>query len=193
MGTAAYKIRRALEESFRLALRLVPPAVTRLLIRWTRYSEGTVGSACRNACYYTLCKDAGKGLSVGPAVFIHSPELLSLGRGVTFNPFSVVSAAGGLTLGDDVAIGNNVSILTSNHVIDDPSRTVRQSGLTFASTQIGSDVWIGAGAVILAGCKLGDGVVVAAQAVVTRNVEPYVVVAGVPARVIRPRHRGGKN
>lgn len=60
-------------------------------------------------------------------------------------------------------------------------------GLEIKSVVIGNDVWIGAHAVILAGVAIGDGSVIAAGAVVTKDVAPYSVVAGVPARVIKKR------
>lgn len=71
-----------------------------------------------------------------------------------------------------------------------------QAGITFCDkshftelsrVQVGNDVWIGAGSMVLDGVRIGDGAIIAAGAVVTRDVEPYAIVGGVPARVIRYR------
>ena len=64
---------------------------------------------------------------------------------------------------------------------------IYQQGETAKPINIGNDVWIGFGAQILLGCNIGDGAVIAAGAIVTKDVEPYTVVAGVPARVIKKR------
>lgn len=75
--------------------------------------------------------------------------------------------------------------------------TIAQAGITFAErpyfheshrVNVGNDVWVGAGAMVLDGVRIGDGAIVAAGAVVTRDVEPYAIVGGVPARVIRYRY-----
>lgn len=74
---------------------------------------------------------------------------------------------------------------------------LKESGFTFAAerlydgtprlTIVGNDVWIGHGAVVMEGCEIGDGAIVAASAVVTKNVEPYSIVGGIPAKLIRHR------
>ena len=78
-------------------------------------------------------------------------------------------------------------INSANHVYADPSRTIREQGHSAASIVVGDDVWIGAHAAILAGVTIGNGAVVGAGAVVTHDVAPYTVVAGIPARVIKRR------
>ncbi|WP_017014015.1 CatB-related O-acetyltransferase, partial [Enterovibrio norvegicus] len=62
-----------------------------------------------------------------------------------------------------------------------------ESGQKYQPVEIGNDVWIGEGVFISPGVKVGDGAVIAARSVVTKNVDPYMIVGGVPAKVIRPR------
>lgn len=100
---------------------------------------------------------------------------------------SVIGAGGGVAIGSDVLIGQRVSFHSENHVFSDPSRPIREQGLTKQGVVVEDDVWIGSGATILDGVVIGRGAVVAAGAVVTRSVEPYSVVGGVPAKTIHRR------
>ncbi|MBJ7326566.1 MAG: hypothetical protein JHC52_04385 [Chthoniobacterales bacterium] len=79
------------------------------------------------------------------------------------------------------------TILSSNHAIPAMGTLIRDVPDELLPTKIGRDVWIGANAVILGGVTIGDGAVVAAGAVVTKDVEAGAVVAGVPARLLRKR------
>jgi acetyltransferase-like isoleucine patch superfamily enzyme len=107
---------------------------------------------------------------------------IRVGRNVFINQNCTIYDLGGVDIGDDVMIGPNVSIITSGHPLE-PSR--RRSGVTAAPIVIGRNVWIAAGATIIGGVTVGENSVVAAGAVVTRDVPPNVLVAGVPATVIR--------
>ncbi|MEK1372814.1 sugar O-acetyltransferase [Limosilactobacillus fermentum] len=88
-----------------------------------------------------------------------------------------------VTIGDHVMIGPNVDIYTVNHLLDKEGR--RHYHATALPVTIGNDVWIGGKATILPGVTIGDNVVVAAGAVVTKDVPSNTIVAGVPARVIK--------
>jgi maltose O-acetyltransferase len=87
-----------------------------------------------------------------------------------------------ISIGSNTMFGPNVQIYTASHPLDPIERRGRELGKPVA---IGNDCWIGGSAVILPGVTIGDGVVVGAGSVVTKNVEPYVVVAGNPAKVIK--------
>lgn len=88
-----------------------------------------------------------------------------------------------VTIGDNVFIGPNVSIYTACHPLDPEQR---RTGVEWAEpVTIGNDVWIGGGATLLPGVSVGNGAVIAAGAVVSRDVKPMTVVAGNPARPIK--------
>jgi len=114
--------------------------------------------------FYTDC---GKNLHIGERVFINS--------GCKFQD------QGGITIGDDVLIGHNCVIATLNHVADPD----RRCDMVPAPVRIGNKVWIGANATILQGVTIGDGAIIAAGAVVCKDVPPRSVVGGVPARLIK--------
>jgi acetyltransferase-like isoleucine patch superfamily enzyme len=121
-------------------------------------------------------------------VFIEGYEGLALGSDVSINRGSNISAAGGLTIGDFVAIGHSTSILTTNHGFRDPVQPIKYQPVVNAPVTIGSNVWIGARVIILPGVSIADGTVIAAGAVVTKSVsEPDTIVGGVPAQKLKSR------
>ena len=107
---------------------------------------------------------------------------LRFGRNVFVNHGCTAMDFGGIDIGDDVLIGPNVQLISSSHPLDPATR---RRSITTAPIRIGRGAWIAAGATVLQGVTVGDDAVVAAGAVVTKDVPPRTLVAGVPARVIR--------
>jgi acetyltransferase-like isoleucine patch superfamily enzyme len=114
-------------------------------------------------------------------------DQLSIGQTFGVNSGSYINAIGGITIGNHVLIGSNVTISSGRHPIDDATPPVFARASEPLPIAIEDDVWIGAGAVIMPGITLRQGTVVGANAVVTKSTEAYTVVAGVPARKIRSR------
>jgi acetyltransferase-like isoleucine patch superfamily enzyme len=115
-----------------------------------------------------VCSDCGLNLRIGRNVFI--------------NQGCRLDDIGGIHLGDDVLLAPGVRLISSGHPLDP---AIRRSQITTAPIRIGRGVWIAAGAMVLQGVAVGDDAVVAAGAVVTKDVPPRTLVAGVPARVVR--------
>jgi acetyltransferase-like isoleucine patch superfamily enzyme len=111
---------------------------------------------------------------------------IALGRNVTVHEYGIVYGFGGVEIGDNTRIAAATIFIAENHVFDDPEREIRD-GLTGKGIRVGRDVWIGAGCRILDGVTIGDRAVVGAGSVVTRDVPAGMIVAGVPARVMKPR------
>jgi galactoside O-acetyltransferase len=114
---------------------------------------------------------------------------LVIGDRVALNVNVLIDASlgGTITIGDDVLIGPNVVLRASDHVFADADRPIRQQGHSGGEIVVADDVWLAASVVITAGVVVGRGAVVAAGAVVTKNVEPWTVVAGVPAEAVAVR------
>ncbi|MEU4744118.1 acyltransferase, partial [Actinosynnema sp. NPDC023658] len=110
---------------------------------------------------------------------------LHAGRDCTVNPYAVVR--GDIRLGDGVRIGAHTSILAFNHTTTDPDTEVFRQPLTSRGITVGNDVWIGSHVVVLDGVSVGDRSVIAAGAVVTKDVPAGAIVGGNPARVLRWR------
>lgn len=111
--------------------------------------------------------DYGQNITVGKNVFINS--------GCCFQD------QGGIEIGDNVLIGQQVVIATLNHDLQPNKR----ANMLPAPVKIGNGVWIGAHATILSGVTIGDSAVIAAGAVVNKDVPAYTVVGGVPAKIIK--------
>jgi len=127
-------------------------------------------------------------LQIFPDVFIEGFERLTLGDNVSLNRGCHISAAGGLTIGNDVSIAHATSILTAEHRFEDPSTPIKEQPVSFHPVSIGNNIWIGAKVCILGGVTLADGTIVAAGAVVKHSVlEENCTIGGVPARVIKRR------
>lgn len=112
---------------------------------------------------------------------------VTLGRRVGVNPFCILYGAGGLTIGNEVLIAAHTVVIPSNHRFDRLDVPIYDQGTTQKGVNIGSDVWLGTCVVVLDGVTIGEGAVVAAGAVVTRDVAPQAIVGGVPARLLRMR------
>ena len=92
---------------------------------------------------------------------------------------------GPVTIGSHVNLAQGITVTALNHNFSDTTRTIDQQGVSTNAVTIADDCWIGANAVVLPGVTIGHHAVVAAGAVVTRDVPPYSVVAGVPARIVK--------
>ena len=116
-----------------------------------------------------------------PPVYSDFGKNITVGKGVFINSGCCFQDQGGVTLGDHVLVGHQVVFATLDHDLD----PARRAGMTPSPIVVKDNVWIGAHATILAGVTIGENAVVAAGAVVTRDVPANTVVGGVPAKVIK--------
>ena len=114
---------------------------------------------------------------------------IKIGLNASFNANVMINARGKgkITIGNNVLIGPNVVLRSSNHSFKTTQKSIMEQGMTQGEIIIHDDVWIGSNAVILPNCEVGNGVIIAAGAVVTSNIDPYSIVGGVPAKLIKKR------
>lgn len=92
-------------------------------------------------------------------------------------------------IGDYVIMGPDVKIYSRNHIFSSLDIPIKDQGKEYLKTIIGNDVWLGANVIITAGCNIGNHVVIAAGAVVTKDIPDYAVVGGVPAKILKYRNQ----
>lgn len=114
-----------------------------------------------------------------------------IGKKSAINPYCILQGNGGITIGNSTLIAAGVKIFSANHIYADRDILIQTQGETRKGVNIGDDVWIGAGCIILDGVNIGDGAVIAAGAVVAADVPEKAVAAGVPAKIIK--YRGARN
>lgn len=107
---------------------------------------------------------------------------INIGERVFFNNNCSVTSAASITIGAHCMFANNAVIVDHDHKVINQQLT---GNLVFSPVVIGNNVWVGANATILKGVHIGNGAIIAAGAVVNRDVPAHTIVAGVPAKVIR--------
>ena len=133
-------------------------------------------------------KRVGEGCFYLDQIVWLNGDRIEMGDRVTFNFGCFVNGYGGLTFGDGANMGPYCMLHSANHNFDDPSRSVTEQGWQDAGPmEIGRNAWVGMGSIVLPGVRIGEGCVVGAGSVVTRDLEEFTVAVGNPAKPIRSR------
>lgn len=140
----------------------------------------------RNFIYKNICKmKISKDVIIYHGTEIREPANITLKRGAIIGDNSILDGRNGIVVGEDVVFASNVRIWTEQHDHEDPY--FRCSTQKHGSVVIERHAWIGSHTIILHSVHIGEGAVVAAGAVVTKDVEPFTIVAGIPAKKIGER------
>jgi acetyltransferase-like isoleucine patch superfamily enzyme len=148
-----------------------------------KYFPSPLGDVIRYCITKPFVKQM-KRVRIYEGVTLWYPYRIQIGDNVTLNEWVYINGFGCVEIGDGVRIGHRSSIISSDHLSGDLASPIYQQGLVTGKTIIGAGVWIGCNATILKGVTIGPGAIVAAGAVVTKDVESNTIVAGVPARKI---------
>jgi len=122
-----------------------------------------------------------QNVAVFTPIYINCGKSISIGKNVFINFDCTFLTLGGITIEDDVLIGPKVSLITENHPINPQER----KGLIAKPIHIKRNAWIGANVTILPGVTIGENAIVAAGAVVSKDVPDNVIVGGIPAKIIK--------
>ena len=161
------------------ALPLVPAAIFQLIfLQIQEHTHPKKGLA-----------SVGSGTHLERSLSLRFERNITIGKNVIFGPnnFLWASPNAKLVIDDDALLAPNVSIFTANHGFADLNLPINDQPESENDVYIGKKTWLGCGVVILSGVSIGEGAIVAAGAVVNRNVAPFDIVGGIPAKRIGTR------
>lgn len=154
----------------------------------------TIGDGCQINALSRNGIELGNNVSLGSGSIIECTgvirqlgEGLKIGNHVGFAQNCFLEVRGKITIGDDCIFASDVSIAAENHNFDKISQPIRLQGATRKGITIEKNCWIGTKVIILDGVTIGEGSIIAAGAVVNRDIPPYSVAGGIPAKVIKSR------
>lgn len=193
-----------------LELKIIIEEINFWIEAFFSFLPGKIGRLIRRYYFGLRLNKSGPRLSIGRFVEFSSPQNISFGNEIYIvdgavlrsdegqivigNKFAlngnariIADCGGKIIIGNSVMVGPNAVIRASNHHSKDTNLDIWDQGQTGGTINIGDDVWIAANVVILPGVKIGSHSIIAAGAVVTKDVPDYSVVGGVPAKVISMR------
>lgn len=112
---------------------------------------------------------------------------IEIGEGSFVGPYTCIAGPGNVKIGKDCMIAAHSGIVANNHIFADPLQRIRDQGVTKKGIEIGDDCWLGYGVKVLDGVTIGKGSVIGAGAVVTKDLPPYSIAVGIPARAVDSR------
>lgn len=151
-------------------------------VKKTTYSRSTRVMRRRTLLYRRFLKEMGQSCKIKGGCIIEYPENISMGSGVSLQYHCFLSGYGGLTIGNDVSLGNHTKIFTSEHPYNRSETPFKYNKLEKHPVTIGNNVITGAGVIILGGVHIGDNVMIGAGSVVTKDIPSNSVWAGNPAQ-----------
>lgn len=140
---------------------------------------------------FKTMKSVGRNVHLCPGYKITSPHNVTIGDNTWAGNNLLIRAEGGVTIGSGVVLSSNVEIWTSNHNYDseDLSTIPYDTRMKLKHVTIGDNVWVGTRVLFVPGVTVGEGAVIGMGSVVTKDVPPYAVVGGNPAKVIKYRDK----
>jgi acetyltransferase-like isoleucine patch superfamily enzyme len=166
-------------------LSLLPVRLCELGLSLCRHVPTKLGIAIRYMLVARLTRSCGDNVAIFEGVHLFQLGNMEIGDNVSIHQMCYVDATGGLKIGSDVAIAHATTIMTTDHDYSNSLIATRDANCFLAAVDIEDDVWIGAGVRVLSGIKIGAHSVLAAGAVITRNVPEGSLMAGVPARCLK--------
>jgi acetyltransferase-like isoleucine patch superfamily enzyme len=127
-------------------------------------------------------------LNRGVDIKMHSGNggQIEIGHRTAIGPYTCLSGRH-ITIGQDCLIAPHVGIFASSHVFTDPTRNIREQGQSYKGIVIEDNCWLGSGVKVLDGVTIGEGSIIGANAVVTKDIPAYSIATGIPARIVRRR------
>ncbi len=167
-----------------------------LMDRWRAFTAGLTGASLGQgvrvgpSCEVAVLSSVSRrgGITLGDRTYLERGVILhpyggriETGSDVYLGPFVTIFGHGNVAIGKNTLVAMNCTILSSEHTLSPAGTGIRSQPDILKPTRIGDDVWLGAGVIVLGGVTIGDGCVVGAGSVVTKDLPPYSISVGVPA------------
>ncbi|MBW4862843.1 MAG: acyltransferase [Paeniclostridium sp.] len=165
-------------------MKKIPNKFLHVLWNITNGWKGKLGIGIRYCILKVLCKDCGTNVYVAENVEIKNMKNLTIGSNVSIHRFSYIDAAGEISIGNDVSIAHNASLVSFDHTWNDKSIPIKYNPTYLGFIKIEDDVWIGCGVRILKNVTIKSRSIVAAGSIVTKNIESNSISGGVPNKKI---------
>ncbi|SDC07078.1 Acetyltransferase (isoleucine patch superfamily) [Terribacillus halophilus] len=168
--------------------RILPKSFYLRVLKVIRGHDNYLAVFIRYICLKNCAKKCGENVAIFSNVYLLNVGELTIGDNVSIHPLSYIDASGSIFIGSNVSIAHNTTILSEEHKYTNLNINIKDQGYIYKKTSIEDNVWIGAGARILAGCTVKTGSIIAAGAVVKKEVRSNAIVGGVPAKVLKERN-----
>lgn len=163
----------------------MPKGFASLLYRVSKNAEGSIPMGLRYICIKRLAKKCGKNVAIFPYFTLKHIDNMTIGDNVSIHTMCYLDALGGINIGDNVSIAHQCSLVSFDHTYTDIDTPIKYNNVLKGRIEIKNDVWIGCAVRILQGVTIGPRSIVAAGAVVTKDVERNCLYGGVPAKAIK--------
>lgn len=168
-----------------LLISFIPRSLRLWMLRVNRNTGGNYGVFIRYLLIKYLAKKCGNNVSIKQYVILENIDRITFGNNISIHPFCYFEGKGEIEIQDDVSVAHNTSVISTNHTWESSDFPIKYNPVSLEKVTISEGVWIGCGCRILAGVTVGNRSVVAAGAVVNKNVENHEIVGGVPAKHIK--------
>jgi len=172
---------------FSSILKSVPFNLRKSLFYHARMISGKKGILIRYILLKSILRKCGDNVSIHSNVYLLNIDRLNLGNNVSIHPMCYIDATGFIEIGNNVSIAHMVTIMSTEHSYNNSEIPIKYQDVIKQKTIIADNVWVGAKSTILSGVSIDEGSIVAAGAVVTKDVIKNVIVGGVPAKIIKER------
>ncbi|MBQ9674335.1 MAG: acyltransferase [Bacteroidaceae bacterium] len=166
-------------------LAFFPKSIAKVLYSLVRNTGGRIPMGIRYICIKRLAESCGQNVAIFPYVTLKHIDRMRFGNNVSIHTMCYFDGLGGIEIGDNVSIAHQSSLVSFDHTYLDSSTPIKYNQVEKGKIVVNDDVWIGCGCRILKGVIIHSRSVIAAGAVVTKDVEAHSLYGGIPAKRIK--------
>lgn len=164
---------------------IFPRCIIYFIYMFFKNGSGGISMGIRYVCVKHLAAGCGENVAIFPYVTLKHIERMNFGDNVSIHTMCYIDALGGIDIGNNVSIAHQTSLVSFDHTYANMDIPIKYNKVEKGPIVVKDDCWIGCGCRILQGVTIGTRSIIAAGAVVTKDVEPFHLYGGVPAKIIK--------